>query len=98
MAEVKRLQVIGGVTITAPTTLAFSKMVPVTWAGSDSPKTVDVSAYVPDATKVAWTLCKGSGSNYLQIGAELTAPSISTVVITVGMDLDAGQYYLKGVY
>lgn len=83
---------------------SLRKAIEVTFDGVETgEKTVDVTAYVPDAQLVQWMLKKPSGSpTYAEqvspVEARIWATDASTVIIDTGdFAFDAGDYTLIGV-
>ena len=85
-----------GVSVTAGTaapTLGYSTS--LVWAAETSKGPIDVSSFTSNARTNIWQLLDTSGADYMQIDAEITTPSATTVTVTVGIPL-TGTYTLVG--
>lgn len=66
------------------------------WNGSDTTKTVTVSASIDDARLAIWQLCDNT-NDYERIYCSIKAISATQVTITVGTPLASGSYRLIGI-
>lgn len=66
------------------------------WNGSDTSKTVTVSASISDARNAIWQLRDNTNNYEIIVGAVITT-SQTQVTITVGTALPAGSYRLIGI-
>lgn len=66
------------------------------WNGSDTSKTVTVSASIEDARNCIWQLCDNT-NDYERIFCSIKAISATQVTITTGVPFAAGSYRLIGI-
>lgn len=96
--EVKSLYISDGVSVTAAVEFTFTKSISVTWNGTDTSKTVDVSSITSYAKSKVWILKKPTASNGEQILCTITTPTDTSVFISTDeIALPAGTYTLLGV-
>lgn len=95
--EIKTLEFADGTSVTSGVDAPATVSITVTWNGTDTSKTVDVTSITSNAKSRIWMLKKPTASDGEQIMAKITTPTDTSVYISTDeIALAAGDYTLIG--